>query len=359
MDGVANPGAGMKRVVLYLLTLVAWLPLRAATNLPAGTSVLLDEKTVVQLTAEFGQYENLPSLTGRLASHGSGLVTIPINRWAAEFGTYYPEIDLEIHGGGSDDSLPAFLEGKVDLMPMARPLRPDELKAFKDKFGYEPAQIVVAQDAVGIYVHKDNPLPGLTLAQLDGVYSRDHKRGGERAEFWRDLGVSGPLADERITRIALAKVHGTHAFFRDEVMLGADYRFGGQFESLSSSLVQGVGADRAGIGFASVMFATARTRLVPLQAADGSYLMPSYENTVSGRYPLVRPMRIVFNRKPDGGMNPVAREFLRFAVSRRGQRIIALASGYPLTIDQQLEALRIIGEAPAPPFPGQKKPAGK
>jgi phosphate transport system substrate-binding protein len=245
---------------------------------------------------------------------------------------------------------------------MARPLRPDELKACKDKFGHEPAQIVVAQDAVAIYVNKDNPLAELTLAQLDGVYSRDHKRGGVRAEFWRDLGVGGPLADERITRIALSKAHGTHQFFSDEIMLGSDYRFGGHFEPLSSSLVQAVGADHAGIGFASVMFATARTRLVPLQSADGSYLLPTYENTVSGRYPLMRPMRIVFNRKPDGSLNPVVREFLLFAVSRHGQRMIALAAGYPLTLEQQRDALKTIGDAPpvpAPASPPRKTTAGK
>ena len=132
-------------------------------------------------------------------------------------------------------------------------------------------------------------------------------------------------------------------------MLGSDYRFDGHFETVSSSLVQSVGADDAGIGFTSVMFATARTRFVPLQAADGGYLLPSYENTVSGRYPLARLMRIVFDRKPDGGMNPVAREFLRFAVSRRGQRIIALAESYPITLEQQQTALRALEATPKKP----------
>jgi hypothetical protein len=42
-------------------------------------------------------------------------------------------------------------------------------------------------------------------------------------------------------------------------------------------------------------------------------------------------------------MNPVAREFLRFAVTRRGQRIIALAASYPLTVEQQKKALSEIG----------------
>ena len=93
---------------------------------------------------------------------------------------------------------------------------------------------------------------------------------------------------------------------------------------------------------------------MPLQTADGQYLLPNYENTVNGRYPLFRPMQIIFHRKPDGSMNPVAREFLRFAVSRRGQRIIALAESYPLTVEQQQEALRVIGEPPAEKSGGAK-----
>jgi phosphate transport system substrate-binding protein len=156
--------------------------------------------------------------------------------------------------------------------------------------------------------------------------------------------VTGPLAQERIVRKSLSPVHGTHIVLRDEVMQGAEYRFDVEFESVPSSLVQAAGADPAAIGCASVMFATARTRFVPLQSVDGNYLLPTYENTVSGRYPLVRPMRVAFHRKPDGNMNPVAREFLRFAVSRRGQRIIALAESYPLTIEQQQQALQTIGE---------------
>ena len=336
----------MNRFVLHWACLFSGLQVTSAASLTPAKALLLDEKTVVELTAGHSQYENLPKLSGKLASSGSGLVTILVDRWASEFAMLYPDVELDIQGGGGTESLPAFLEGKLDLMPLSRSLWTEEVARFKSKFGHEPPQIVVAQDAIGVYVNKNNPLAGLTLAQLDGVYSRDGQRGGNRAEFWSDLGVAGPLADQRITRFCLNRAHGTHLFFRDQVMLGSDYRFGGYFETVSSSLVQAVGADDAAIGFASVLWATQRTRFVPLMAADGSYWLPTYENTVSNRYPLVRPMRIAFRRMPDGLMNPVAREFLRFAVSRRGQRMSALAGSYPITFEQQQEALRAIGEAP-------------
>jgi phosphate transport system substrate-binding protein len=280
---------------------------------------------------------------------GSDLTTILINRWGSEFATLHPEAELNILSGGSMEGLAKFLTGQADLVPMASPLPDAYVTRFKATFGYEPSQIVVAQDAVGIYVNKDNPLTGLTPGQLEAIYSREPKSGVPAPEFWSDLGVTGPLANERLVRVSLSKVHGSHMFFRDEVLHGADYRFNVHFEPVNGSLVQAAGADPAAIGFGSVMFGTERTRFVPLQARDGSWLLPTYENTVSGRYPLVRPLRVVFNRKPDGSMNPVVREFLRFAVSRHGQRDIAFADSYPLTVQQQDEALRIIGEAPPAP----------
>ena len=335
----------MKRFATACLVLLQWFSAVAATNLPSS-ALELDDKTVIELTAALKQYDDPPKVAGKFTSIGSGVVTILINRWATEFAALHPEAELNIQSGGSVDGFAKLLAGQSDLVPMARPLTAADVARFKAKFGYEPAQIVVAQDAVGVYVNKDNPVTGLTLAQLEAIYAREPKRGGSVAEFWGDLGVTGPLANERLVRVGLSRVHGSFLYLQDELMQGGAYRFDVRFEAVPSSLVQAAGADPAAIGCASVMFGTDRTRFVPLQAADGAFVLPSYENTASGRYPLVRPMRIVFNRKPDGSMNPVAREFLRFAVSRRGQRIIALADSYPLTLEQQEQALRVIGENP-------------
>ena len=333
----------MNRFAISCLVLFVWLPMHAATNLSPAISLLLDDKRALELTAGLQEYKNPPRFTGKFTCTGGGSSSILVNRWAAEFGRLYPEVELDLHGGGSVAGLEGLLEGKVELVPMNRPLAADEAARFKARFGYETAQIAVAQDAEGVYVNKNNPITGLTLTQLDAIYSRDAKRGGGRLEFWSGLGVAGALADEPISRFSLSQVHSSYRFLQDSVMEGADYRFSVHFEAVPTSLVQAVGADDAAIGFASVMFATARTRFVPLQASDGSYRLPSYENTVSGQYPLVRPVRIVFHRKPDGSMNQAAREFLRFAVSRRGQRIIALAGSYPLTPEQQQQALHSIG----------------
>lgn len=336
----------MRIFATLCFVLLAGISARAETNLPPASSLLLNEKTAFDLTAPLEQYEEPSRLTGKVASAGGGTAAILVNRWAGEFDNLYPDVVTDCHGGGVESGLPKLLEGKIDLMPMVRELDPDEVARFKAKFGYAPAQIIVAQDAEAIYVNKCNPLPGLTFAQLDAIYSRNPKRGGGRPEFWGDLGVAPPLGGQRIKRFSLSRAHSNFAFFQEEVMQGEEYRFDVGFEVVPSSLVQAVGADDAGVGFASVMFATDRTRFVPLQAADGRYQLPSYENVVNRQYPLTRPIRIVYNRKPDGSMNPVAWEFLRFAVSRRGQRIIALGGSFPLTVKEQHEALKTIGEPP-------------
>jgi len=336
----------MKRFALIGLVLVAGITARTEPEAASAPGGPFDENTAIELTAGLTQYENPPSLAGKVTSVGGGTSAILVNRWAAEFAQIYPGLQLDLHGGGSVSGLDGLVAGTVDLVPLNRPLPAADIARFKAKFGYEPTVIVVAQDAAAVYVNLHNPLAGLTLAQLDAIYSRDARRGGGRPEFWHELGVTGPLAQAQISRVVLSRVHSEHLDFQQVVMRGAEYQFHLRTEVVPSSLVQAVGADDAAVGFASMMFATARTRFVPLQAADGTYVLPTYENIVSGKYPLIRPVRVVFNRKPDGTMNPAAREFLRFAVSRRGQRIISLAGTFPITVDQQQEALRLVGEAP-------------
>ena len=160
----------MKRFAVGCFVLLAGIIARAGTNLPPATSLLLDEKTSIQLTAGLSQYENPPQLSGRITSVGGGSSAILVNRWAAEFARIYPDVELNSHGGGSVTGLSELIEGKVDLVPMNRPVPAEDIAHFKAKFGYEPAQIVVAQDAEAVYVNKNNPVAGLTLTQLDAIF---------------------------------------------------------------------------------------------------------------------------------------------------------------------------------------------
>src|SRR4051812_318170 len=132
----------MKRFFFLALVLSATRLTRAETNLPAASALLLDNQSAFDLTAQLKQYASAPGLAGKLTSIGSGVTTILVNRWAAEFSLSYPQVELDIHGGGTADGLSALLEGKADMMPSGRPLSTDQIESFKAKFGYAPAEIV-------------------------------------------------------------------------------------------------------------------------------------------------------------------------------------------------------------------------
>jgi phosphate transport system substrate-binding protein len=248
----------------------------------------------------------------------------------------YPEVTFDIQMGRSTkDALVMMFEGRIDLIPISRPLSRDEIGQFKNKFGYEPTQIGIAFEALGIYVNKNNPVKQLTLQQLDAIFSANLNRHGKIVETWEDLGVAGDLSKRRVLRFNLPSKGSAHIHFRDIVMLGGDYRLDVKIERTAGSLVQAVGANDAGIGFTAVIFATQRTRFVPIVADDGIAYLPTYENVVSGKYPLPRMLNFVINKKPGEALNPVILEYLKFATSRRGQRIIALDGSYPLTPESQ------------------------
>ncbi|GIX08117.1 MAG: hypothetical protein KatS3mg115_2520 [Candidatus Poribacteria bacterium] len=79
-------------------------------------------------------------------------------------------------------------------------MKNEERDAFEEKYGYKPTEIRVAIDGLAVYVHKDNPLQGLTLAQVDAIFSKTRKRGYPKdIRVWGELGVNrrmGQQADQ-------------------------------------------------------------------------------------------------------------------------------------------------------------------
>ena len=57
--------------------------------------------------------------------------------------------------------------------------------------GYKPVEVKVAIDALAVFVHKDNPIKGLSMQQVDSIFSSTRKCGGRKAERWGDMGLTG------------------------------------------------------------------------------------------------------------------------------------------------------------------------
>ena len=80
---------------------------------------------------------------------------------------------IQVEGKGSATAPPALTQGTAQLGPMSRKMKAEEEDAFEAKHGFKPTRIDVAVDCLAVYVHKDNPIHGFTLAQLDCIFSQD------------------------------------------------------------------------------------------------------------------------------------------------------------------------------------------
>lgn len=322
-----------------LLPFLALGLLGAAEAIPGkpASTLRLDQTTLFAATAELAQYISPSALTGRLAGLGNGPTAMLMQEWAAEFSVIHPDVACDIASGGETAGLPQLLDGSVAMVAMRRPLSAQELAELNARFGRPPLVITVAHDSAAVLVSLDNPIPRLSMAQIESIYGRNPRGAGPIPETWGDLGVPPPLDRTLILRCALTPAINRQ--FRDALLGGGELRYDLHCSLVPGMMLRQIAAEPGAIGFASVLFATASTRAVPLIGADGKDHLPSYAETLAGTYPLSRNLTLVLN--PATG--PLAIEFARFAISRRGQRIAGLLGAFPMSVagqDAALAALR-------------------
>jgi len=284
----------------------------------------------VQIDPNLEVYESVSGVSGNLNSIGSDTLNNLMTLWAEGFRAMYPNVNIQIEGKGSSTAPPALIEGTAQLGPMSRPMKSQELDAFEKKFGYKPTPIQVAIDALAVFVHKDNPIKGLTLAQVDSIFSSTYKRGGKPAKTWRDVGLNGALAGTPFSLYGRNSASGTYGMFKEIALEKGDFKDTVKEQPGSSSVVQGVASDVGGIGYSGIGYKTSGVKAIPLGEKAGELFEPSLENSLSGDYPLARFLYIYINKKPNEPMDQLTLEFIKFALSKTGQNIVVKDGYYPL-----------------------------
>jgi len=307
---------------------------KANTTLPVVES---DVNGTRILSDALPSYELAAGLSGKITSIGESTTTNLVARVAAEFRRMYPDVTLQVTSSPISIGPAMLLEGCADLAPMSRPLTSEDVQNFTKKYGYSPTEIKVAADALAIYVNKNNPVQGLTLEQLDGIFSQTQRRGLSPIETWGQAGLTAEWADRRITLYGYGPDDGAHQIFQQQVLNGGAFRLSLRVEGGGSSIAQGVAADQGAIGFASVFFVCKGVRVVQIAGTDGRLYAPTEENVRSLKYPLNRFLYIYVNKPPRQPLAGPAAEFLLFLLSREGQQIVADGGNIPLeaaTVEQ-------------------------
>ena len=274
-------------------------------------------------------YEKTSGVSGNLSSAGSDTLANLMTLWAESFKKTYPNVNVQIQAAGSSTAPPALAENTSNLGPMSRLMKDKAVEAFEEKFGYKPTAIAVAIDALAVFVHKDNPIEGLTIPQVDAIFSSTRTCGGPKdIQNWGDLDLTGSWSDREIQLYGRNSVSGTYGYFKSKALCKGDYKNTVNEQPGSASVVQSVSASLNGIGYSGIGYTTSSVRAIPLSRVAGKdFVLANPENAISGTYPLARFLYVYVNKTPGKPLPPLTGEFVKLVLSRNGQQVV-IKDGY-------------------------------
>jgi phosphate transport system substrate-binding protein len=209
---------------------------------------------------------------------GSTSVQPFAEKWAEAYHAEHPGLEIQVQGGGSTAGVQATLSGAADLGTCSRDLKPDEAAKLH--------ATVIAIDGEAVIVHPDNPLAGLTLEQVRGIYAATTRN-------WKEVGGR----DAGITVVTREMGSGARGAFEDLAMKKTPIAASALVQDSQGAVRQMVSADANAIGFISYGVVDDSVKALML---DG--IAPGPDSIRGGSYPLVRPFLFLTRVEPAGAV---------------------------------------------------------
>ena len=293
-----------------------------------GNQVLAAAKVDPKIKA----YTRASGVSGNLSSVGSDTLANLMTLWAEDFKREYPNVNIQIQAAGSSTAPPALTEGTSNIGPMSRKMKDKEMASFEKKHGYKATAIPVAVDALAVYVNKDNPIKGMSIPEVDAIFSSTRKCGhAKKIGNWGDAGLTGAWKSRDIQIFGRNSVSGTYGYFKQKALCKGDFKNSVNEQPGSASVVQSVSASINGVGYSGIGYKTSGVRALPLAKKAGSpFVVASTENALNGKYPLARFLYVYVNKHPNKPLAPLDREFIKMVLSRQGQEVVVKDGYIPL-----------------------------
>ena len=309
-------------------------------------------------------YAPAQRVTGVLRVYGTPLEEL-VGKWATAFRKYHGQVRLNAYLINTSQAFAGLVTGSADIGLMGHRQWRNGFQAFEAQFGYTPLEIKFASgsydDPQGttpglmFIVNKHNPLAGLTLDQIDGLYGAQRTGGWVKGQWstavargpeknirtWGQLGLTGEWADKPIQLYGSDVTLSNWAdLIERECFQGgtkwnpalheaprADIGTKAKGKTRDQLILEAVEKDPAAIGFIFQRVINANhgdVRVLPLAAkAGGPLVTPSAQSFFDGTYPLQNGAYIYLNRVPGQPVGVREKEFVKFLLSREGQQIIA------------------------------------
>jgi phosphate transport system substrate-binding protein len=259
-----------------------------------------------------GVPEATPAAVTVIQDKGSDTIVNLALAWVEEYTKSHPEISISVTGGGTGTGIAAMINGTADIANASREMKPEELDAAR-KNGIDPIEFVVAQDAIAVVVHPDNPVNQLTLQQVSDIYTG-------RITNWSQLGGE----DRPIVMLSRESNSGTYVYFLENVIRLGDSKSGLLLspDTLLMPSSEGISTEvrqnRNAIGYDGLGYVTPDQKMVAIaRDAAGPYVLPSAETVNDGTYPVARALYMYTAGEPTGALA----EYMAWVLSD-GQTIV-------------------------------------
>lgn len=302
-----------------------------------------------QMVAGLPPFQPGPPVSGviRLWGHGSfsrPFMRLLVARWVDGFHRFQPGVTLVEDTYGTSSAIPALALGAGELAILGEEILPEAVDTFVRVKGYPPFGVEIATGSVDVrnfdyaqmfFVHRDNPLAQLTLAQLDAIFGAAHRRGPANIRTWGQLGLTGEWANRPITPYGW-KTDDSFGFYLEQTLLAGSHRwnealreFGhitrpdGTIYDHGQQALDALATDRYGIAVSNIRYAGPDVKALAVAEREGSpYVAVTPESLIDQSYPLTRLIPAYVDRLPGQPIDPKVKEFLRYLLSREGQQCI-------------------------------------
>jgi phosphate transport system substrate-binding protein len=385
----------MKRIALFV-SAVAWavsgaLAQAPKTEIDAARDRMIEAKRYkVYYTNKF-DLSGLPSyqperkVSGTIRMWGANYFTdSPLaGYWQQEFRKWHPQVKFDFHLHSSQHAIASLIFGMSDVSPLGRQITTAERLAFQREFNYQPLGIVAVtgsytlsgwNPAIGVYLHKDNPISRLSLRQLDCIFGAERSGGWTALEWdesvargpecnirtWGELGLTGEWKDQPIRIYGYTLKYN----FPDEIhtrVFNGGFKWNEKLREFANKtnpdgtiylagqqMLDELSRDKYAIAYVAggVAMTTPQHQVKPVALAykdGGPYVELTLENVQDRSYPMYADVFFFVNRKPGTALDPKVKEFVRYVLSREGQAQVMRDGKYlPLTAGVAREQLKLL-----------------
>jgi phosphate transport system substrate-binding protein len=250
-----------------------------------------------------------PAEVARITIKGSDSMLPLTEKLAEEYMKQNPAISIYVYGGGSAEGIKALIRNEIDICTTSRNLEPQETKALAEYYGSVGLFYLIAKDALCLYINKSNPVKDYSIEQIKNIFEC-------KVINWNELGWE----DREIVPVIRNLNSGTHLYFKEHVLEGAEYCNSAIVKSTTNDVIEFIEQNNNAIGYGSIGY-----------SGDFSYaringIEPSEKNAQNDTYPITRYLHFFTTQIPKGSV----KNFVDWVLSPEGQRIVKQAGYIPL-----------------------------